>query len=290
MQATTKKTRFDYRAACLEVAEPAVRALPEPVLALYRELRDAEDFDNLAQGRDLDVPMPDSLRDRFAGLDTETLAHAAWTLYHFGHWSGKLDADKPDTRGATWKFANLADQVLRARLQLPSRGTRKSIGYTFEVHEGALRLCASTPDSWTWLEVGPATEAFLEVARAWRYTLPGCPASRYLRSSEAWQAFETAAFEATRALPETLRAQLSADWLGFVTCGARFMREEGKCSDDCPECGTSQLFKSASANHSLKCSKYPLDARIDAVLRHGETFGLTPAQLEAARAAIVATK
>lgn len=290
MQATAKKTRFDYRAACLEVAEPAVRALPEPVLALYRELRDAEAFDKLAQGRDLDVPMPDALRDRFAGLDTETLARASWALYHFGHWSGKLDADKPDTRGATWKFSNLADQVLRTRLQLPNRGSSKSIGYHFEIHEGALRLCASTPDSWTWIELGPATENFLASARAWRSTLRGCPATPYLRSSESWRAFETAAFEATREVPETLLAQLSPDWRNFVTCGKRYTREEGKCSDDCPECGTSQLFKSAAANHSLKCSQYPLEARIEAVLRHGETFGLTPAQLEAARAAILATK
>lgn len=290
MQATTK-TRFDYKAAHAALCEPAVQSLPNAVLSLYRELRDAPDFDKLAQGANLDVPMPERLRPLFEALDSETLAFAARALYDFGHWAsgGARLAGVRDTRGATWKFANLADQVLRVRLKLPTRGSAKSIGYHFEVHEGALLLCASTPDSWTWLEVGPATEAFLAEARAWRETLPGCPASRYSRHLEDWQAFESGAYEATRKLPEVLAAKLSEPWLGFLRAGETFTKSEGQCSDDCPECGRSALFGKPECNHELKCSKYPLSARIDAVLCHGSTFGLTPEQVEAARAAILAT-
>jgi hypothetical protein len=267
MNATTatKKTRFDYRAACTEVALPIARALPESVLALYRELRDAPEFDKLAQGRDLDVPMPEGLAPRFAVLPSAVLALAAQALYSAWHWGGSshsIDEGKPDTRGATWKFSNLADQELRRRLGLGSHSAHKANGYHYAVIEGALRVCAQTPDSWTWLEVGPATLETLALAQAHVLTLPLGPCESQRHRSSAWAAFETGAYEFTRQRPACF--ELSEDWRRLLDAGRDYTREEGKCSDDCPECGTSQLWRKGSlCNHASTCSHYPIAPAVE---------------------------
>lgn len=273
-------TRFDYKAAHAAVADPIARALPQAALDIYRELRSSSEYEGLAQGANLDIPMPERLGRLFDLLDSETLALAARALYYFGHWNTgqALDPGKFDTRGAHWKFSNLADQVLRKRLGLRDRGNFKSIGYHFEVHEGALRLCASTPDTWTWIELGPATEEFLALARDWRATLTGCPADRYSRTSKRWQDFETAAWDATRQRPTSLETVLSDSWARLLRASDDFMVEEGKASDDCPECGKQRLFNSAAANHTLKCSQFPNESRVDALLRHADVYGFSPEQ------------
>lgn len=271
--------QFDYAAAHKALAIPAYNALPESVRAIYRDLADME---GLAQrGPDLLVPMPDALAPRFEAIDSYTLALASKAIHDYGHWA----SEAPDTRGATWKFSNLADQVLRARLGIPA-GLPKGIGYAWSVHEGTLRLCASTPNSWTWVVVGPATADFLRAAREWRDTLTPCPTERYSRSSAQWQAFERQSFNLE--VPAALRAQIPDTFRALMDAGKDYMREKGKCSNDCPECGKPQIFKSPECNHDLKCSRYPLASRIDDVFRHAESvYGLTPAQVSAARAAIL---
>ena len=147
MTTAAKKTRFDYRAACIEVALPIARALPESVLSIYRELRDAPEFDKLAQSSNLEVPMPESLAPRFQLIPNEVLSLAACAIYHAGHWGGasqSIDEGKPDKRGAHWKFSHLADQVLRERLGLGSHSARKGNGYHYAVLEGTLRVCAQS--------------------------------------------------------------------------------------------------------------------------------------------------
>lgn len=271
--------RFDFKAACRDIAAPAVASLAADVLDIYRALRDSEEYENLSQtGPNLTVPMPENLRARFEGIPSEALAYAARALYSFGHWSGQLDVGRPDKRGATWKFANLADQVLRERLGgYPNvyQG-QKSIGYTFEVHEGMLRLCASSPDSWTWVELGPATDAHMGLARAWRSTLVQAPADRYRRASLPWELFEKAAHEATRTVPAVLRANLSDAWISFLDVGARYMREPGKGTDDCPECGACiHIFRTGDSGvlHKGTCSQYPhIRLALDTVERHIRTY------------------
>jgi len=255
------KTRFDYKAACADVALPIARRLAsgtrteQNCLNLYRELRDSPAWDKLAQGQDLNVPMPECLITRFAEIPAGILALAARAINSAGHWGGSIDESTVDKRGAHWKFSNLADQVLARRLHLPTRGTPHGNGYSYQVHEGVLRVCASSPDSWTWIEVGPATPETLQTAREWVYTLVQPPAPRSLR--RAWEAFERCAYEAMRARPE--RFQLSEQWTALLDAGRNYMREEGKCSDDCPECGTSQLWRKGSpANHKRECIHYPI--------------------------------
>lgn len=154
-----------------------------------------------------------------------------------------------------------------------------------------LRLCASTPDSWTWTEIGPATEEFLALAREWRSKLAVCPATPYSRRSAQWEAFERAAYAETREAPAELRDKLPEPWRRFLTVCADYMREKGKCSDDCPECGTSKLWREGSpANHSSECSHYPIGpaierarAALELVVKQAERRGVDsgPAKLAA---------
>lgn len=252
---STKPKRFDYKAALREVMEPAVRReVTGEALHLYQLLRDHADYEKLAQAKDLDVPMPESLRKAFEAIPSDALAYAARVLHCLGHWGGMLDAGKPDTRGATWKFANLADQVLRKRLGLGTRSERTPNGWSFQVHDGMLRLCASSPDSWSWTELGPATENFLEHARGWLCSLP-IYTTRSRKATEEWT---SEAWKATRKCPDILLGQLEPKWAALLGIGERYMRPEGKCMGDCPECGKQSLWGKAKLDHTRECSKYPV--------------------------------
>src|SRR5262245_20705289 len=135
----TKRTekRFDYAAAWVELALPAFGKLDPRAVDLYRTLRDAEVYENLQQrSGDLLVPIPEELRARFEAIPSDALATAARVLHDLGHWQprGRLfDPGAQDHRGATWKFASMADQILAERLQMPNfRGVARSIGWTFQ--------------------------------------------------------------------------------------------------------------------------------------------------------------
>jgi hypothetical protein len=67
--------------------------------------------------------------------------------------------------GATWKFSNMADQVLRRTCGLPQRGERDKSGITLEIREGRLFACWSGRSGWTSTEIGWGTPDFVHRAR-----------------------------------------------------------------------------------------------------------------------------
>lgn len=242
-------TRFDYKAACREVAMPAVATLPASVLSLYCTLRDDPKYDGMRQGENLDIHMPEELRPQFDALDSATLALASKALHDFGHWGGIIDSSALDTRGATWKFANLADQVLSARCNISRRESRGSHnGYTLTVIDGVVRLCLGTPNLWTWREVGPATEDFVVELRERMMKLPEYFTSRRVEDKLS---------DALNATADHMRPWLSEQWARMLSVGETYMREEGKCLDDCPECGKQELWGNPQLDHAKTCSRYP---------------------------------
>jgi hypothetical protein len=150
---------FDHRAAWVALARPAIEALPADLRALYD--RTAAEAAEMRQGPSLDVIWPETdLRAAFEAADPDVLALAARDVYRFGHWypSGKLAGGGYDlpgrSAGVTWKFANYADQVLRVRYHV---GREVHRGTGLMIIDGEVRVGYSSPDSWSWFVVGPAT-------------------------------------------------------------------------------------------------------------------------------------
>lgn len=170
---------FDYITAWRELARPAFEALPANVRALVDRV--AVEANGLHQISDTSMPWPDeasevsiaaydgqTLRQVFDKIPAEVLALAARVVYSVGHWKpGNTPQFFDNSAGASWKFSHYADQVLRGRLELPERGDngRDKAMIQTKVIEGAIRVCYSSPDSWTWEEVAPATVGGLESAR-----------------------------------------------------------------------------------------------------------------------------
>jgi len=145
---------FDYEAAHNEVARPAYDALNQNLRDLYQEV--AETCTACNQDNNLDVIWrDDDLRQKFEAIPTLELSHAAKVVYYFGHW---FPGGNPYP-GAYWKFSGYADQVLRAKLELPR--SDHSRGFHYEVHQGSLRVCLSTAHNWQWEEIGSATRGTL---------------------------------------------------------------------------------------------------------------------------------
>lgn len=148
---------FDYESAWKELALPAYKALPGPALALIEEtgLVSAD----LHQDRACNMVWPDDdgkLRELFDRMDTAMLATAAHVSYHYSHWRpGASIAGNAPTVPGGWKFANYADQVLRLRFNA-ARDVKSGVGLL--IHEGTIRVCYSSRDSWTWHEIASATQ------------------------------------------------------------------------------------------------------------------------------------
>jgi hypothetical protein len=157
---------FDYESAWAELALPAYKKLTNQVLVLVEEtgIVAAE----LRQDRDCNMVWPDDggkLRAMFDAIDSEALAAAARTVYFYGHWrpGASIAGDAPHIAGGgNWKFANYADQVLRARFNVSGRDSKATV--SFQIHEGTIRVCYSSPDCWTWHEVAPATDDGMKAA------------------------------------------------------------------------------------------------------------------------------
>ena len=64
--------------------------------------------------------------------------------------------------GATWKFANMADQILRRTCGLPQRSSKEKSGITLEIREGQLYACWSGNSGWTSTAVGWGTPDYVE--------------------------------------------------------------------------------------------------------------------------------
>lgn len=163
---------FDYVKAWNELAEPAFKALPARVLAVLDRVL-VECKNSRQDEHTLALPWPakpegaaTSVLDDMNEIPSRELALAAQVTYGYGHWCPGGMLYKHVRSGTSWHFANLADEVLKARCGLPSgKKHRDSIGRSFTVCEGLLRVCYASNDIWTWREIGPATPEALEKAR-----------------------------------------------------------------------------------------------------------------------------
>jgi hypothetical protein len=178
--------QFDYKRAYAELAEPAWKGLQLDVQALVSRVcvtaaNVGQDPDTLDTVWPVDEHGNNALKAAFSVIPSDQLARASRAVFSAGDWaSGTDEGLKLQEAGAYWKFSSYCDQVLRERLELPPRGTKHGDGAHIEVHEGSLRLCVSTPDSWTWTDVGPATSAVREAI------FDGLPKGPPGRASRAW--------------------------------------------------------------------------------------------------------
>jgi hypothetical protein len=222
---------FDYAAAWREVARPAYLALSADVLRLYAAT--AEATEGRHQAADLAMDWPEGLREQFALIDSEALAWAAHVIHNAGHWHPSKPGRPIDlpgrNSGAHWKFSHLADQELRGRLGMAERGRgMDAAGLSYEVHQGALRLCYSSKNSWTWAEVAPATEAGRAAAEPIRRKLAQQLAGIHTRHVNARDQVAHQGIEAIRqgghAFPQA--------WAVLLDVAGRFMVEEGDQAPD----------------------------------------------------------
>jgi len=179
---------FDYENAWQDLALPAFNQLPEKIRLLLDET--TKQAADLHQDKNLRVIWPENgkLRAAFEAVDSDTLARAARVIYYFGHWRPCASvAGNAPASGESWKFANYADQILRLRFNLPDRDNAASV--SLQIHEGTIRVCYSSPDSWTWHEVAPATDSGMKAAGGIAVSLRGELAGkskREDRDNAAW--------------------------------------------------------------------------------------------------------
>lgn len=144
---------FDYKRAWKELAKPVYDSLPDEIHLLVGYVN--ERSRDLHQDRDLSMPWPKDngeLQKRFAETDLATLSLASRAVYFYGHWAphGVINTH---SGGTYWKFAHYADQTLRSvLLKQPRDGT------FYQIHEGVVRVCYSDSNTWTWEEVGLASD------------------------------------------------------------------------------------------------------------------------------------
>lgn len=163
---------FDYAAAWHGLAIPAYNTLPEEVKSLYRVT--AEKSRGLTQLQDLSMPWPDGLREDFRAFNTATLASASRAVYFCGHWKPSREFFLGAEHGAHWKFSSYADTTLAERLGLNPPHARTDGNAKFvRIHEGYIRVCFSSPWSWRWEEVGPASAELVSACRAIPYVSAG---------------------------------------------------------------------------------------------------------------------
>jgi hypothetical protein len=163
---------FDYEKAWQDLALPAFKQLPDQIHLLLDETTKQAAY--LHQDKNLRVVWPENgkLRAAFESVDSDTLARAARVIYYFGHWRPCANvAGNAPASGESWKFANYADQILRLRFNLPDRDNTAIV--SLQIHEGTIRVCYSSPDSWIWHEVTPATDSGMKAAGGIAVSLRG---------------------------------------------------------------------------------------------------------------------
>lgn len=247
--------QFDYARAWAERAKPGYECLPASVQALF--LLVAEEAGSLSQLPDCSMPWPEDrlFRQAFIDIPAEVLAFAARTVHNLGHWKpGKADLPTAELsaigRGAHWKFSHYADQVLREKLGLPARGDGGRTGVSFAIHEGAIRVCYASRNSWCWEEVAPATARGMVTAglvaariRASYADVTGLPHS--VKYQGACDSAAYRAFEALRAHPAE---PWPADWQRWTLVGGQieaYMAEPGLAGT--PETRLAKLTAKAAA-------------------------------------------
>ena len=140
---------FDYEKAYCVYALPAFKAFnPEQVKAFNTLLPMVK---YLNQGKDLNIPVSDSMVKVLNPLSCKELSEMAHASYFVGHWfPGLIPRPFDNTSGESWKAANVIDQILRSRLA--------PLPYNIQIHEGVFRVTYSDEDNWLWRQFGLATE------------------------------------------------------------------------------------------------------------------------------------
>lgn len=151
---------FDYVRAWNEVAKPLFDRLPPDVIVAYAHVY--EHYRDIHQAADLQVPFAvEGTRELFDRIPTDQLALASRVIYFYGHWRpGGVEPRhwfEQVNHGQTWKFSNLADQILTERVGIPRNANEKS-GMGFLLIEGVIRCWSSSHWHWMWDEVCYATE------------------------------------------------------------------------------------------------------------------------------------
>lgn len=221
---------FDYSRAYEELAEPAWKALPVDVQSLIERV--IVTAANVKQDRaTLDTQWPvnehgvHTLKIAFAMIPSDQLARAARAVYFSGHWAAASTGDEGvrlQEHGAYWKFSSYCDQILRECLDLPSADDRtRGSGTWQEVHQGYLRLCVSTPDSWAHYDIGPATQEVYDAIELGRPSAPCGPRSQ--RTREKWDDY----MGACKALADAVRLRFRpTDGSPDLLDTERFMKEK----------------------------------------------------------------
>lgn len=234
--------QFDYAAAWRDLAWPSYQALPADVRGLLARV--AEECGDLNQKPDLSMPWPNdpilgdrqdvssNLRETFDKIPAEILAYSARVIYFLGHWHPH-EKDCGDfagrDKGSHWKFAHYADQSLRDRLirALNAEGKNgadilRGGDGPFQIYEGAIRICYSSRNMWSWEEVAPATREGLERAKKLRAEL----SSKIGRlDGQKTRDHDTAAWEFMRDL-KTRDLGWPGEWQRFIGVADRYMREK----------------------------------------------------------------
>ena len=143
---------FDYEKAWFVFCKPEWGRLDKETLDLHGKL--AEMVKELAQKKDLNIPVSDEMRELLKPVGTETLASLARLSYFAGHW--KPANVKPlfeNSSGQSWKVANVIDQALRERFRLP---------YNILIYKGKFRVFFSNRNCRIWEEFSLATEQNLK--------------------------------------------------------------------------------------------------------------------------------
>lgn len=144
---------FNYQKAYFTFALPAFRNLSAEAKRVHSELIPL--VGGLAQGRDLSIPLNDTIRELLASLTTLEIAQLSRASYFVGHWKPvQTESVFPNTKGESWKIANCCDQILRGRLTPP---------HNIQIHEGKLRVTFSNRNCWLWEEFALATEENLAI-------------------------------------------------------------------------------------------------------------------------------
>lgn len=157
---------FNNKKAWHELVCPALMSLSPAVHQLVLQV--IQESRGIKQNPDLSVPWPSNsnLRDKFDELSSEELSKASRIVWAAGHWHpGTNNWFRPLMRTQSyWKFSSWADEVLRDRCDLSRNSSVKNV-FSFEIHEGFIRVCIGFDKSFQWHEVALATEVNIHMVK-----------------------------------------------------------------------------------------------------------------------------
>ncbi len=148
---------FDYARCWREVIEPEYKNLSDDIKALAVAV--SVRSDDIKQNKEsLDCNFVSDLWECMLAFDPNELAKAARIIYYYGHFKpGNAVSSIDNKAGATWKFSNLADQILCEACGIKRNRSTSDRGVSFAVYEGMIRRQFATANSWTWDEICYAT-------------------------------------------------------------------------------------------------------------------------------------